>query len=105
MTKQEADEAITSALSSKEDAKYLVSEDGKQRIYGNGDVCSLSSAPGEYGPWTDEDGTVDETWRVEEVSAGVFGWTNASYEHSVDVWSSQEEAQKAVKFTAYDGQV
>ena len=71
-TKQQTDEAISSALSAKEDAKYIESEDGKRRIYGNGDVNILSSAPGTYGPWTDEEGNVDNEWRVVEISAGVF---------------------------------
>lgn len=102
-TKTQTDEAISNAVSAKDDAKYVESEDGKRRIYGNGDVKSLSSAPGEYGPWTAEDGTVDETWRVIEISAGVFGWTNDSYDNSIEVWSSEEEALKAVKFTAYGG--
>ena len=59
-------------MSAKEDAKYIESEDGTQRIYGNGDVSTLSSAPGTYGPWTDKDGNVDDTWRVTEISSGVF---------------------------------
>ena len=71
-TKQQTDEAISSALSSAGNSKYIESEDGKQRIYGNGDVNILSSAPGTYGPWTDAEGVVDETWRVTEISSGVF---------------------------------
>lgn len=102
-TKTQTDEAISNAVSAKEDAKYIESEDGKKRIYGNGDVKSLSSAPGEYGPWTAEDGTVDETWHVIEISSGVFGWTNDSYDNSIETWSSEEEALKAVKFTVFGG--
>ena len=64
-TKQQTDEAISSALSAKEDAKYIESEDGKQRIYGNGDVSVLSSAPGTYGPWTDQDGVENTLFHVE----------------------------------------
>ena len=73
-TKTETDNAISGALSAKEDAKYIESEDGAQRIYGNGDVSVLSSAPGTYGPWTDEEGNVDDTWQVTEISSGVFGY-------------------------------
>ena len=59
-------------MSSAGNSKYIESEDGTQRIYGNGDVSTLSSAPGTYGPWTDEEDNVDETWRVTEISSGVF---------------------------------
>ena len=93
-TKQQTDEAISSALSSAEVAKCIESEDGQQRIYGNGDVRTLSSAPGTYGPWTDEDGNADERWRVTEVSAGVFAWWNDYIEFGIsqDRYSSREEA-------------
>lgn len=95
-------------MSVKEDAKYIESEDGTQRIYGNGDVNILSSAPGTYGPWTDEEGNVDDTWRVTEISAGVFCYVHdydSSY-RSIDTWSSREEAEKATTFiTTYDGKV
>ena len=87
-------------VSSKEDAKYIESEDGTQRIYGNGDVSTLSSAPGTYGPWTDEEGNVDDTWRVTEISVGVFCYIqgdNASY-RSAETWASREEAEKATTF-------
>ena len=87
-------------MSAKEDAKYIESEDGTQRIYGNGDVSTLSSAPGTYGPWTDEEGNVDDTWRVVEISAGAFCYIHgddASY-RSNDTWSSREEAEKATTF-------
>ena len=100
-TKQQTDEAISSALSAKEDAKYIQSEDGTQRIYGNGDVNTLSSAPGTYGPWTDEEGNVDDTWRVTEISVGVFCYVHGgdySY-RSVETWTSREEAQNAKTFT------
>ena len=64
-TKQQTDEAISSALSAKEDAKYIESEDGQQRIYGNRDVRTLSSTPGTYGPWTDQDGVENTLFHVE----------------------------------------
>ena len=59
-------------MSSAEVAKCIESEDGQQRIYGNGDVRTLSSEPGTYGPWTDENGNVDNAWRVVEISSNVF---------------------------------
>lgn len=65
MTKQEVGDVISSALSSKEDAKYLVSEDGKQRIYGNGDVFSVAVAPSTWSPWTDQDGVENTLFHVE----------------------------------------
>ena len=67
-------------ISAKVDAKYIESD--TQRIYGNGDVFALSPAPGTYGPWTDENGNVDETWYVTEVSSGVFIWKNDVYGQS-----------------------
>lgn len=106
-TKQQTDEAISSALSAKEDAKYIESEDGTKRIYGNGDVSTLSSAPGTYGPWTDEEGNVDDTWRVVEISAGVFCYVHGddtSY-RSIDAWTSREEAENAKTFTTNYGNV
>ena len=85
---------------------YIESEDGTQRIYGNGDVSTLSSAPGTYGPWTDEDGNVDETWHVIEVSASVFAWSSDDgYRISRDRYGSREEAQNAKKFTSTDNVV
>ena len=93
-------------MSAKEDAKYIESEDGKQRIYGNGDVSTLSSAPGTYGPWTDEEGNVDDTWHVVEVSASVFALSSDAYNGiSVDRYSSREEAEKATTFTTTAGAV
>lgn len=102
-TKAKTDEAISSALSAKVDAKYIESEDGHQRIYGNGDVRTLSSVPGTYGPWTDENGNVDETWYVTEVSSGVFIWKNDVYGQSSISWSSYEEAENAKKFSTNNG--
>lgn len=101
--KAETDEVILSVVSSKEDAKYIESKNGKQRIYGNGDVITLSSAPGTYGPWTDENGNVDETWYVTEVSSGVFIWKNDVYGQSTRSWSSYEEAENVKKFSANNG--
>ena len=80
-TKQQTDEAISNALSSARDSHYIESEDGTQRIYGNRDVRTLSSTPGTYGPWTDEEGNVDNEWHVTEISVGVF-----CYVHGDD-WS------------------
>lgn len=75
MTKQEVSGVISSALSAKEDAKYLVSEDGKQRIYGNGDISSLTQAPGTYGAWTDQDGVENTLFNVEHyVYQAQEGW-------------------------------
>lgn len=95
-------------MSAKEDAKYIESEDGTQRIYGNGDVSTLSSAPGTYGPWTDKDGNVDNTWRVVEISVGVFCYVygNDYSKRSIDTWTSREAAEKATTFeTTGDGNV
>ena len=99
-TKQQTDEAISSALSSAGDSHYIESEDGQQRIYGNRDVRTLSSTPGTYGPWTDEEGNVDNTWKVVEISSGAFCYIhgdNAS-QRSVETWASREEAEKATMF-------
>lgn len=106
-TKQQTDEAISSALSSAEVAKCIQSEDGQQRIYGNGDVRTLSSAPGTYGPWTDEEGNVDDTWRVTEISAGVFCYVHGDdySQRSLETWTSREEAENAKTFTTNYGNV
>ena len=106
-TKEETDNAISNALSAKEDAKYIESEDGKRRIYGNGDVYNLSSSPGTYGPWTDENGNVDNTWRVVEVVDSTF-WYIRGYdwgERSVEEWPSREEAENAKTFSTNEGNV
>ena len=106
-TKQQTDEAISGALSSAGNSKYIESEDGTKRIYGNGDVNILSSAPGTYGPWTDEEGNVDNEWRVVEISAGVFCYIHgddASYRSQED-WSSREEAENAKTFNTNYGNV
>ena len=106
-TKQQTDEAISSALSSAGNSKYIESEDGQQRIYGNGDVNILSSAPGTYGPWTDEEGNVDETWHVTEISAGVFCYIHGddASQRSVETWASREEAENAKTFRTNYGNV
>ena len=99
-TKQQTDEAISNALSSTGDSHYIESEDGQQRIYGNGDVRTLSSTPGTYGPWTDEEGNVDDTWHVVEISSNAFCYIygdNAS-KRSLETWASREEAEKATMF-------
>lgn len=106
-TKQQTDEAISGALSSAGNSKYIESEDGTQRIYGNGDVNILSSTPGAYGPWTDKDGNVDNEWHVTEISAGVFCYIHgddASY-RSNDTWASREEAENAKTFKTNYGNV
>ena len=94
-------------MSAKEDAKYIESEDGKQRIYGNGDVNILSSTPGTYGTWTDMYGNVDDAWRVVEISAGVFCYMHGDdYSwRSLDTWTSREEAENAKIFSTDDGNV
>lgn len=106
-TKEETDNAISSALSAKEDAKYIESEDGKRRIYGNGDVYNLSSTTGTYGPWTDKDGNVDDTWRVVEVVDMTFWYIRGSDwgERSIEYWPSREEAENAKTFSTDDGNV
>lgn len=93
-TKQQTDEAISNALSSAGDSHYIESEDGTQRIYGNGDVRALSSTPGTYGPWTDEEGNVDNTWRVVEISSNVFCYVQGEdySKRSVETWASREDA-------------
>lgn len=107
-TKQQTDEAISNALSSAGDSHYIQSEDGTQRIYGNGDVRALSSTPGTYGPWTDEEGNVDNTWRVVEISSNAFCYVQGEdySKRSVETWASREEAEKATMFrTAGDGKL
>ena len=107
-TKQQTDEAISNALSSAGDSHYIESEDGTQRIYGNGDVRTLSSTPGTYGPWTDEDGNVDNTWRVVEISSNAFCYVQGEdySKRSVETWAYREEAEKATMFrTAGDGKL
>lgn len=72
---------ISSALSSKEDAKYLVSEDGKQRIYGNGDVSSLIQEAGTYGDWTDESGNTrtDLSVRLVDPDIPTYIWADSGF--------------------------
>ena len=97
-TKQQTDEAISSALSSAGDSHYIESEDGQQRIYGNRDVRTLSSTPGTYGPWTSVvDGRVDETWHVVESGANLWCWENSLGVRSQSFYS-QETALQATAF-------
>ena len=71
-------------------AKCIESEDGQQRIYGNGDVRTLSSAPGTYGPWTSSvDGRVDETWHVVEAGANLWCWENSLGVRSQSFYSEE----------------
>ena len=87
--------------------EYIESEDGKKRIYGNGDVFALSLGAGTYGPWTDKDGNVDDTWRVVEVVDSTF-WYIRGYDwgdRSVEEWPSREAAENAKTFHTSDGNV
>ena len=99
-TKEETDNAILSALSAKEDAKYIESEDGKRRIYGNGDVYNLSSTPGTYGPWTDEYGGTRTDLQVKLVDPNVptYIWTNSTLSFFSVAFNSLEEAETATEF-------
>lgn len=101
-TKRQTDEAISSALSSVEAAKYIESEDGQQRIYGNRDVRTLSSTPGTYGPWTSAvDGRVDETWHVVESGANLWCWENSLGARSQS-FNGEETALQATAFIVKD---
>ena len=99
-TKEETDNAISSALSAKEDAKYIESEDGKRRIYGNGDVYNLSSATGTYGPWTDEYGGTRTDLKVKLVDQNVptYIWANSTLSFFSVAFNSLEEAETATEF-------
>ena len=79
-TKEQTDKAISGALSSAGNSKYIESEDGKQRIYGNRDVRTLSSIPGTYGPWTDEYGDTRTDIQVKLVDPNVptYVWANST---------------------------
>ena len=68
---------------------------------------TLSSTPGTYGPWTDKDGNVDDTWRVVEVVDSTFWYIRGSdwEERSVEEWPSREEAENAKTFHTSDGNV
>lgn len=77
---------------------YIESEDGTQRIYGNGDVRALSSTPGTYGPWTSAvDGRVDETWHVVEAGANLWCWENSLGVRSQS-FNGEETALQATAF-------
>lgn len=99
-TKEETDNAISSALQAKEDAKYIESEDGKRRIYGNGDVYNLSSSPGTYGPWTDEYGGTRTDLQVKLVDPNVptYIWANSTLSFFSVAFNSLEEAETATEF-------
>ena len=99
-TKEETDNAILSALSAKEDAKYIESEDGKRRIYGNGDVYNLSSATGTYGPWTDEYGGTRTDLKVKLVDPNVptYIWANSTLSFFSVAFNSLEGAETATEF-------
>ena len=99
-TKEETDNAISSALSAKEDAKYIESGDGKRRIYGNGDVYNLSSSPGTYGPWTDEYGGTRTDIQVKLVDPNVptYVWGNSTLSFFSVAFNSLEEAETATEF-------
>lgn len=78
--------------------EYIESEDGQQRIYGNGDVRTLSSTPGTYGPWTSVvDGTVDQTWHVVEAGANLWCWENSLGVRSQSFYG-EETALQATAF-------
>lgn len=98
-TKEQTDEAISNAVSAKDDAKYIESEDGKQRIYGDGAVSAFSSTPASYGPWTNEDGVVDETWRIEEITSLTadphWKWKSDEAGESQQGWDSYQAASEA----------
>ena len=99
-TKEETDNAISSALSAKEDAKYIESEDGKRRIYGNGDVYNLSSSHETYGPWTDANGNTRTDLQVKLVDPNVptYIWSNSTLSFFSVAFHSLEEAETATEF-------
>lgn len=99
-TKQQTDEAISGALSSAGNSNYIQSEDGTQRIYGNGDVSTLSSAPGTYGPWTDKDGVENTLFHVEPyVFQAQEGWIWTDGQGEFGGFStSREECESMTSF-------
>ena len=80
--------------------EYIESEDGKKRIYGNGDVRTLSSAPGTYGPWTDEYGGTRTDLQVKLVDPNVptYLWANSTLSFFSVAFNSLEEAETATEF-------
>ena len=80
--------------------EYIESEDGKKRIYGNGDVRTLSSAPGTYGPWTDANGNTRTDLHIELVDSSVplYIWTDSGFQFQSVPFHSLEEAQTATGF-------
>ena len=87
-------------MSSAGNSKYIESEDGKQRIYGNGDVNTLSSAPGTYGPWTDGGGGTRTDLQVKLVDPNVptYVWANSTLSFFSVAFNSLEEAETATEF-------
>ena len=69
-------------MSSAGDSHYIESEDGTKRIYGNGDVRTLSSTPETYGPWTDTNGNTRTDLHIELVDPNVpsYLWTDSGFQ-------------------------
>lgn len=80
--------------------EYIESEDGKKRIYGNGDVFALSLGAGTYGPWTDTNGNTRTDMHIELVDSSVplYIWTDSSFQFQSVAFHSLEEAQTATGF-------
>ena len=99
-TKTETNEAISRSVSSKVDAKYIESEDGKKRIFGNGEVSVLSSTPDVYGPWTDANGNTRTDLQVKLVDPNVptYVWGNSTLSFFSVAFNSLEEAETATEF-------
>lgn len=62
--------------------EYIESEDGKKRIYGNGDVFALSLGAGTYGAWTDTNGNTRTDLHIELVDSSVplYIWTDSGFQ-------------------------
>lgn len=80
--------------------EYIESEDGKKRIYGNGDVFALSSGTGTYGPWTDANGNTRTDLQVKLVDPNVptYIWANSTLSFFSVAFNSLEEAETATEF-------
>lgn len=100
-TKTQTDEKISSAVSAKDDAKYIESEDGNKRIYGDGDVSALVQAPGTYGPWTDPDGNTRTDLSVKLVDPDVptYVWADRGFQFVSEGFHSLEAAETALTIT------
>lgn len=95
-TKEQTDQKI----SQKQDAYELISRDGKQKIEGDRLVYE-SRVVHEFGPWTrDNDGTVDETWQLEQ-NGPTWIWRNQAGQRSLE-WYNKEEAENATSFYTDD---